>query len=306
MKHLQFLVKADSRKLLPWGSPVSWTCPFHISCGFAPLSRRPNLSCVTIVSCNPTNNSNSRTKRSWGYYPSLRWCYSLLRRRAVFVQHVASFTDKWGFCVSQLIGRTSAIYITVTQIWSLGFLARGSKSRTWLPDPWMDRTITEIWRTCCWSVVAGSSSMTSIHCMLRLPILYRRSIPGCLRLVRNLVIQLSRLLIIRMNSRRRLPWGWRKLSCVSSMNTWSHFDILRSTARWLRSLYSSCSWLVKNFVGYVFSKSPVYRKASCRHGSLSSFLGNISDRSMLAGLANGLFWIFERHHIQCVLHVWHV
>ena len=170
----------------------------------------------------------------------------------------------------------------------------------------MNRSIPEIGWTSCWSVVARVSTMTSIHCMLRLPILYRSSISGCLRLVRNLIIQLSRLLIIRMNSWRRLPRGWRKLSSVSPMNTWSHFDILRSTARWLSCLYCSCPWLVKNFVSYVFSKGPINGKTSCCHWSLPGFFGNISDRGMLAGLTYSLFWIFKGHHIQCVLHVWHV
>lgn len=126
MKHLQFLVKTDSRKFLPWRSPVSRTCPFHVSRGFAPLSRRPDLSRFIIVSCNSTYNTDSRPKRSWGYYPSLRWCYCLLRRCAIFVQHVTSFTDEWGFGMSQLIGWTCTIYVTVTQIWSLSFLAWGS------------------------------------------------------------------------------------------------------------------------------------------------------------------------------------
>ena len=159
-------------------------------------------------------------------------------------------------------------------------------------------------------MVTWVTTMTTIHSMLRLPIIIddHLTISGCLWFMWNLIIELCWLLIIRMNPRRRLSWGRRQLSGVGTMYARPHFDILRSSTRWLRSLYSCCPGLIKNFVCYIFSESPIDRKTSGNHGSLACFLGNITHNPcMLAGLTYSLLWILESHHIHgYTLHIRHV
>lgn len=83
MKHLQFLMKTDSRELVSRRSSVSWTCSFHISWRFAPL--RCRISLTSLIG-NPAYNAHSRSKRSRWYNSSWRRSHrGLLWGRSVFL-----------------------------------------------------------------------------------------------------------------------------------------------------------------------------------------------------------------------------
>ena len=177
----------------------------------------------------------------------------------------------------------------------------------------MNCSWAKIWGNSCWSVVTRVTAMTTIHSMLRLvrlPIIscYSCSISGSLWFMWNLIIELCWLLIIRMNTRRRLSWGWRELSCICTVDARPHFNILRTSARRLSGLYSCCPRLVENFVCYVLSESSINRKTSSNHRSLSCLFRNITyNPCVFAGLTYSLLWILEGHHVHCyALHVRHI
>lgn len=104
MEHLQFLMKADSRKFFSWWGSVSWTCSFHISWRFAPLCSRTTRSRFSVTRSNSAYSANSWSK-GWRWNDSsLRWSdNSLLRGCRIFLNHWATFSNKRRFSMPKLI-----------------------------------------------------------------------------------------------------------------------------------------------------------------------------------------------------------
>jgi len=125
MKHLQFLMKTDSRELVSGWSSISWTCSFHISCWFAPLCCR--ITWIGLIGY-PAYNANSRSKRSWWNNSSRGRCYwGLLWGRSVFlVYQTTSFSNKWRFCMSKLICWWITVHFSVAQSCCMSFLTWSS------------------------------------------------------------------------------------------------------------------------------------------------------------------------------------
>ena len=153
--------------------------------------------------------------------------------------------------MSKLICRRITVHFTVTQSCRMSFLTRSSQSRRCRNWSFPDSCVKNSWSKICWSSscieIGWVSSMAPIHSVLwlmRQSFLYNLSISCSLRFMRNLIINLCWLLIIRMDTRRRFPGCAGHLSGMRSVNTRSHFNILGPTTGWLSSLDSGCAWLI--------------------------------------------------------------